>query len=165
MFGFGKKKVLPIGAAEKIAAAERMREAARLEMLQKTGGIQEAPSQTVPLAIVFGMAVIFALVLVESGNNPFSGWHPTGISSIDSLLVGSDIPSIMGDGDIDKLIVIMIRGIFYFLMAGLIPLFSLIIMRLTGKSLTPLVACWGVTIALPGICYFLVPFIMDLGGF
>jgi hypothetical protein len=165
MFGEKKKKTVPVGALDKFAVAQKMREDAQAEMLRKTGGIQELPSQTIPVTIVFVLSVVFALLLTDGGSNPFTGWHPTGIYTIDNILTGKDIASIAGDKDIDHLIVILIRGVAIFFMAGIVPLFSFIFLRLGGKNVTPLVACWGVSIVLPIVVFFLIPAVRSMGGF
>lgn len=168
MFGKGKYKA-PVGAAEKLAMAQKLRETIRAGALAG-GGKAKTYSQTTPVTIIFVLAVVIAMLMTDGSNSLLAGWHPTGLSSLDRLLTGSEIPHMTGDGDMDRLAVIFIRGGALFLFTGLFPLAALMTLRLSGGRLNPLIACWLMLVILPVALYFskdiLLPAISDiLSGF
>ena len=156
MFGFGEKKKVPPGAEEKYRVAEKMRELSRAEMQSRTdggsGGIHG--SQTIPIAVIFGLAVGFALFITEGSSINMSGLHLTGNAAVDGLLFGSGVPHFTGDADMDKLVVVFIRGMALFVMMGAAPFLAYLFCKSVGKNkVSPFVACWGATVFLP-IAYF-----------
>jgi len=141
-----------IGASAKLAAAERMRQAAHEEAEYNASG--KAVGQAIPVTIVFVMAVLLAMLPV---GDIFvtADWSLTGIDSVDQLLFGAEIQKFTGDADLDRLIAILVRGSALFLLTGVAPFFASVAARIFGKNrLNPFVACWGAFVALP-LLYFL----------
>lgn len=153
MFGKSKKPEI-IGAKNKIAVARQMRDRAMAEM-QAKGAEMKKQSQAVPVTVVYCLAVVFAMLVTDSGSNPFASLHPTGFSDIDRLLTGSGIPVIMGDRELDRLIVVLFRGFAFFLAGGFIPFLAFVVLRISDRArINPLVMCWGMLILVP-MAYYL----------
>ena len=153
---FEKKQEVPVGASAKIEAAERMKAKSRLDMLATSEG--QTASQTIPVTFVFALAVGFAMLAMDGSMINTAGWHPTGVGSVDQLLVGSAAQRFTGDAQIDKLIVAFIRGFALCLVTGIIPLFAAVVTRMGGKGkINPLVACWGMLIAVPMFGFLIGP--------
>jgi hypothetical protein len=163
---FKVKDKVPVGAKEKIAAAQRIREANRATMLQ--GGKARQYSQTIPVTIIFVLAVAIAMFVTDDGGM-LAGWRPTGIHTFDRILTGSEIPFITGDREMDRLVVVLIRGAAFFVAAGLIPLLALVLVKITTGRINSLVACWILIVAAPGLLYLwkdlLLPAFSDIVGF
>jgi len=137
-----------IGASSKRTAAERMRQAA------SDAGENNVPvsssSQIIPVTVIFVLAAGFAALLLEGARPGLSGWMPAGMHDIDQLLAGASVQKITGDADLDRLIVILVRGAALFLATGIVPFLAAAAARIVGKNrLNPFVACWGVLISLP----------------
>jgi hypothetical protein len=156
MFQFGKTKI-PTGARAKIELAKQMRAAGRYNVNQQGGGDTRYPSQTIAITLIFALAVILAFLLTGGSSNPLSGMHLTGISSVDSFVTGSDIPTFTGDPDQDRVITIMGRGLAFFALAGFVPLIAWALEHLFfNKIVMPLVLCWGVIVVMI-MLYLFVP--------
>lgn len=161
---FTKKPEEPklVGAIEKIAAAERMRNAAR-DDAEKAYGPSKG-GQTVPATIIFVLSVVFAFMTVDS--NPAGvGLHLTGVMSVDKTLFGPGIQPFTGSAETDMAIVALIRGFALFLLAGLPPLFASLASGMFGRGrISPFVASWGALIVLPMIIYPLREVLGSLAG-
>lgn len=157
MFGFGKKK-LPAGAREKIELAKKMRLEGRYNINQKGGGGDvRYPSQAIAITIIYVFTTLLAVLLTGGSGSPLSGMHPTGISSFDNFMTGSDIVSFTGNADEDKLITILGRGIGFLVLSGIIPLIAFALERLFFKNIVmPLVLCWGAIVVIM-ILYLCIP--------
>lgn len=158
---FNKKKEAPklVGASAKFAAVERMKRAAALE--RQRGAKAKASSQTIPVTIIFVLAVGVSMLLLG----------PTSISkaggfSIGQLLFASAAPGLTGDADIDRLIAILARGLAVFIVSAIAPLCGYVVVQASKKRLNPFIACWAVLLALPLVSYSfsdtLMPFIRSL---
>ena len=150
-----------VGASAKLAAAERMKNSKRMDSHDDSKN--QAFSQAIPATVVFVFCA--ALVVISSEGSFFNvgGWHPTGISNLDNLLVGSTPPHLVGDGDINRLLVILVRSFALFILSGIIPFMGLMATRMTGRGrLNPLVACWGAIIVLPLLSYVVQEVILPM---
>lgn len=137
-----------VGASDKFAAVERMRQAAALE---QGGGVvvkAQSGSQTVPVTIVFVLAVGLAMLLLS----PVSISQAGGFS-IGQLLFASAAPALIGDADMDRLVAILARGLAVFIVSAVIPLCGYILVQATKERLNPFVACWLALLALPLVLY------------
>jgi hypothetical protein len=159
MFGLGKKRI-PTGAKEKIELARQMKAAGKFNIGTNMGGGGDVhyPSQLIPITIVYVLATAMAMVLTDKGSNPLSGLNLTGNSTIDGLVSGTGNLTFTGDPDEDRLFTILGRGLAFFALTGLVPMFGLIFERLLfRRKVTPFVICWGVFVLLLLICLFLPP--------
>jgi len=142
MFGWGKKDTKLVGAQDKLALARQIKKTSKAN-LQCSNNQTQTASQTIPISIIFSVAVLLALFMIDGGGTALFGGHPTGIYKLDVLLTGSSIPSLIGDADLNRVIVIFIRGFAYFLLTGLAPFIAFLLISLIGKNrLNPFVACW-----------------------
>jgi len=158
MFWNKKKKISQlelVGASAKLAAAQRMRNSSRMDM-HNPDAKGQAHSQTIPVVITFVLCAVLTIILMEGSFINISSFHPTGINNLDSLLVGSQLHKFVSDSDVNRLIIIMIRSTFLFIMTGIIPLMGFIAsgMFKMGK-LNPFIASWTAIVALP-VLIFLV---------
>lgn len=169
MFGRNKKPEAPTGAREKIEAARKLREAGRYNINMSSGGDDiRYPSQMIPVAVVYGLATILAMLLTDSASSPLSGLHLTGVSSIDHFVTSTDIATITGDRDEDRLFTVLGRGAAFFVLTGLVPGIAYVIERFFFyKRVMPLIICWGVIVAVMLSYLFIpldqiIPFIRDM---
>ncbi len=142
LFGLGKKKPTLIGANDKLELAKRIREASKANMQFKQGKTLTA-NQTVPIVVIFAVSVALAFFLTDKGGSMFFGGLSTGFYKLDLLLMGPGIPSLIGDVEMNRVLVIFIRGFAYFLLTGLAPFIAFLFINVTGKnSVNAMVACW-----------------------
>ena len=142
MFERKKKETKIIGAREKIELAKRIKKASKANVYFDNNEVKIV-SQTVPVAVIFMVSVVLALFLTDKGGSAFFGGFSTGFYELDLLLVGPGIPSLIGDADINRVLVIFIRGFAYFLLTGLAPLIAFLFIKIIGKNrMNPIVACW-----------------------
>jgi hypothetical protein len=153
-----EKTKIPSGAKGKLDLAKKMRESGHYnDDNGGGGGDTRYPSQTVAITLIFALAVILGFLLTGGSSNPLAGTHFTGISSVDNFITGSDIATFTADPDQNKVLTIFGRGAAFFVLAGIIPLISLVLERLFFRQkVMPLVVCWGVTLVLM-IMYLFVP--------
>ncbi len=162
MFGENDKKQELVGASAKIEAAERMKAAGRIAAHQETAEGQSY-NQNVPALVVYVLAVLLVLMLMNSSDFNLSGWHLTGDRSIDSFLTGSTIPSFFGDKSIDTIILVFLRALVFSLFAGIVPLLGKMIAQLVPKdTINPFMACWAAVIAIPFLYVMFVSFLAPL---
>jgi hypothetical protein len=124
------------------------------EALEKAQGLDggRSGSPAIPATMVFVLCVIFAM-LIGDDTVFLSKLHLTGASEIDRYLTQAN-PTIMGDKDIDRLIVIFGRGLALFLVTGLVPLVSWVFSQMLGRQrIHPLVICWLVIAASSFLVY------------
>ena len=142
MFGWEKKKAKFVGAQDKLALAKQIKEYSKANIQFRNNETQTA-SQMVPVSIIFSVAVLLALFITDGRGAALFGGHPTGIYKLDLLLVGPSIPNLIGDTDINRVVVIFIRGFVYFLLTGLAPFIAFLFISLIGKNrVNSFVACW-----------------------
>ncbi|MCK5555806.1 MAG: hypothetical protein KAI76_06185 [Alphaproteobacteria bacterium] len=142
MFGWGKKDTKLVGAQDKLALARQIKESFKTN-IQLRNNATQTTSQTVPVMVIFMIAVGLAFFMTDGGGSALFGGHPTGIYKLDLLLVGSSIPNLIGDADINRVVVIFIRGFVYFLLTGLAPFIAFLFINLIGKNrVNSFVACW-----------------------
>lgn len=144
MFGFGGgKKQHLVGAAEKRLKAQQYKPEGFIK--SKREGTE---SQLVPVIMVYSLAVVFATILTQGVLESGAGIH-TGNSQLDRLLFGPGIPHLTATQDIDKVLVIFLRGTAIFLAGGLLPFCTYAWQRLVDRTRTNVyVSCWGVSIGL-----------------
>ena len=145
MFGFGKKDNKPalVGAAEKRLKAQKY--AKGFQVQSKREGKGEGP--VVGLAIVFGIAVIAAYVLTEGAIKKGLGFR-IGNPDLDKLLFGPGEPPLTGDSMMDYGLAIFLRGIFIFLLAGVIPGVAFMWKRMIDRAdMNDYRLFWGSSIA------------------
>ncbi len=150
-----KNQFLQDSMTGRAEAAKRMRQAAiaadasRYDLLFQTRG------QAIPVTLVYGISVIFAMFLVDA--EPPTASEGT---SIMKALFGPGIQAFTGEADMDRLIAILSRGAGIFLLTGLIPLMALVLTFLFSKRrLHPMTACWLALVLVP---LFLYPFVATL---
>jgi len=157
-----KDKKPPVGASAKMEAARKLKESGFFDRERRHGGgggsrnfsgEQSYPSQTIPITIVFVIAVIIALVL-SWGENPLAGLHITGIPSFDDFLTAS---TFTGDADMNKVLTLMGRGGVFFILAGIAPAIAIVLERtVLHRKVSPLVLCWGAILFCAAL-YLFVP--------
>src|SRR5690606_8182635 len=152
MFGFGKdKKPDLVGAKEKVLKAKKFNK--NYQVQSKKEGKPQSP--VVPAAIVFCISILFAFILTEGALKTGIGFR-IGNAGLDKLLFGPGQPSLTGGEDMDYGLSILLRGIVIFLLAGIIPLFTLMWQRLLDRAhMNVYVAFWGVSVAV-GLLYYLI---------
>jgi hypothetical protein len=156
MFGLGKTKI-PTGAREKIESAKRMRAEGRYKTNETGNGDTRYPSQTIPITIIFVLAVILSFIINLNNASPFTGMHITGIPSVDNFITGADVTAFTGDADEDKVFTLMGRGAVFFALTGFIPLLSFVLDRLIfNRRVMPVVVFWGVSMVMV-IFYLFIP--------
>jgi hypothetical protein len=144
MLGLGKDDA-PIGARAKIEQAKKMQASGRFNINQSGGGSTHYPSQTVPITLIYVLATLLSMMFTEGKSNPFSGMHITGYPLIDNFVTGNDIHRFTGDPDMDKAFTIMVRGLSFFVVAGIVPLLGFLAEKFFMKGkVQPFVICWGV---------------------
>ncbi|MBU6474670.1 MAG: hypothetical protein KGL10_00235 [Alphaproteobacteria bacterium] len=141
---------MPAGAQEKIENARRMREAGHFNVDihgKNIGSDTPYPSQTIPVTLIYAVAIIISMIVSDNGANPLSGMHLTGIHDIDNFVTGTGNTAFTGDPNEDHLISIFARGTAFFLLAGAAPLAAALLEHLLFKKrVMPLILCWGVII-------------------
>lgn len=152
MFGSNDDKSQKlVGAREKRDKAAQFRPHA-YEIKSKKEGREG--SKVVPLAVIYGIAVVFALILTEGVMDQKNIGIHTGNGAFDRMFFGPGIPSIMGSQETDRGIVIFLRGTMIFLAAGVLPLFTWLWQKIAdGARMNVYLAFWGVTIGLGMIWY------------
>jgi hypothetical protein len=157
MFGLGQKKAPPlVGAKEKLIAAQAARIRKTLAQAKAMGIGKEgrSASQAVPVTLIFVLSVLFAAVLTETGALGRLGWHISSNPNLNRLLLGSGIPDVTGDPDMDKLIVLFSRGGLIFVATGIFPFFGFILAKALDRKITPYTATWAMGIVLPLLYFF-----------
>lgn len=143
-----------VGAKEKIARAQMIKQGGGYGAVQsKREGRQ--PSPLIPVTIVFGIAAVFATILtqgpLQSGVN-----INTGSSALDKILFGPGIYNFTGLPETDMAIVIFLRALAMFIVAGIIPFVTHTWQRMLDRAhMNVYVTFWGVSIAL-GLIYYLI---------
>lgn len=143
-----------IGAKERLAKAKEF-----MHQQQAAGGLgrlkaQTEPEQVIPVLFVFCISTVLAFLLTI-GPLAQGVEFNTGSVQLNQLLFGPGFPEFMSDPDLDRLIAILVRGGAIFLLSGIIPLFSKILMKTFGEGHVGVyVMTWAVTVIL-AIAYYL----------
>lgn len=164
MFGFGKKNKKPalVGAAEKRLKAQKYAKGFKVESKREGKG----DSPVVGLAVVLGISIIAAYVLTEGAIKQGLGLR-VGNPDLDKLLFGPGEPTLTGDSMMDYGLAIFLRGIFIFLLGGIVPGAAYMWKRMIDRADMNLYRLfWGTSIT---ICVLfvlvqdsLVPLIKDI---
>lgn len=153
---FEKKQNTGIGATEKLAIAKRMREVAQ-EKIDRNAGVKQRPA--IPAAIIFALAVVLAVIITDGGIHFSGGLQVTGFPRFDQILAGINIPNTFGDGDVNRVVFMFVRGFSFFLLAGIPALLARILMRVFDqRGLSPYMAIWAANLLL-AIYYFIFIYI------
>ena len=141
MFGLGKggdKAPVLTGAKEKLERARMARGGGPAEGEKK--GKRTHPA--VAIIAIYVMSVASAYTVAQNVRGGLN-LH-TGFTGLDNLLFGSSTPNYTGNGDIDTGILMLIRGGFFCLAAGVLPFFSLLWQRLVDNAhMNPYRVFWG----------------------
>lgn len=156
MFG-GKKdgeNPIVVGAKEKIRKAQMLKQGRNvMEVTSKREGKES--SQLVPITIVYGISVIFALILTQGPLQSGAGIS-SGNPALDKALFGPGYPVFTGAVDTDMMIAVFIRGTAIFLVGGIIPFFTRFWQVFLDRArMNVYVGFWGVSVSL-GLIYYLV---------
>ncbi len=146
---FNKKKQ-PAGASEKVENARRMIKEGYFDVNapSKGGGKASYPSQTIPVAAIYFIAIVISIVISSNNANPLSGLHITGIPALDSFITGTNTLGVTGNPQEDNLISIFAPGTALFFLAGFAPIIAALLERLLLKyKVMPLIICWFVIMA------------------
>jgi hypothetical protein len=154
MFGIGKDEEKPrlVGAKEKIARAQAIKRGSNTIESKSEGKKPWAPT----VLMIYIMACILAYVLMigvmkTSGLNIATGW-----GNFDRLMFSAGVPSFMGNELYDTIIGSMLRGLVFFLAAGILPFVTLVWIRAIDRpNMNPYLAFWGTTIGATMV-FFLV---------
>ncbi len=155
MFGNDKNKVQKlVGAKEKREKAMQFKAQSGYDIRSKKEGKDD--SKILPLAVIYGLAAILALIMSEGVlKNSNLGIH-TGNGSFDRLFFGPGYPAFTGSQEMDLGIVVFIRATLIFLLAGILPLLTYLWQKISdGARANIYLTFWGVTIAL-GFLYYLI---------
>lgn len=153
MFGSGKKGGEPIvGARKKLEQARNYQKKYGNDFDIKSKREGKEPNPALAIVVVWAMAVGLAALMSNSIYK--SGMGVKTDTPIGKLLFGPGDPSFGGSPDVDRLIVMLGRGTILFLLAGLVPLFSLMWQQVIDRAqLRPHLAVWASSITL-AIIYF-----------
>lgn len=132
-----------IGAKEKRDTAQRLRDG-DLAVKSKKEGPQQGHLSSVIFVLV--ISTVLAWFVTERSLITGPGYHPTGAPALDDFLAGSGVPDITGNGAADYWLLIVLRGIFVTLMAGLVPFFTWAFVTITDRVKGNFyITCWGVS--------------------
>jgi len=154
-----------VGASAKLAAAERMRQQDRLkkEVGDNSDAFGQCYSQTVPFTAGFIVAALIAIMNMGGGIIDLTGLSLTGSRSFDGFLFGTDVPYILGNNDVDQILVIFIRAFLYCLIAAVIPGIGYGLAQIGNKGqVSPYTACWGAMLLSPFVYWVLTSFIVPI---
>ncbi len=164
--GFRKKEEKKyIGAKDKMLAARKARFEGGDNITSKIEGPQ--PTESMPIMLIFVASCLLAYILTDNYMVDSSLISPTGIVEIDKMIGGPGVPAVTGMSEIDYGIIIFIRGLFIFILAGIIPLLTRIYINMVDKARTNvLVRVWG-TIVTTGLFAFglttsIIPLIKEI---
>lgn len=164
MFGFGKKDNKPalVGATEKRLKAQKY--AKGFQVQSKREGKGDSP--VIGVAVVFCISIIAAYVLTAGAIKQGLGFR-IGNPDLDKLLFGPGEPALTGDSMMDYALAILMRGIFIFLVAGVIPGVAFMWKRLVDRAhMNDYRLFWGTSIAVSVLFILiqdsLVPLVKDI---
>jgi hypothetical protein len=162
---FSKESKPPlVGAKEKREKALKFDPRAQIK--SKREGKETSP--LVLAVMVYGVAAVLATLLTEGPFKDSGFGFQTGINLIDQYILAGGVPSVTGSPDTDLIILILLRGLALFLVAGVIPFATFISQKIFDKvSANVYFAFWGTTLSL-GVIYYgavaLLPVIMEIIG-
>lgn len=170
MFGFGKSRnPQVVGAKQKMTRARQIQFGpGGQEVVSKREGGGE--NLMIPVGIVYALACLLAMVLTEGALMKGAGIHFFSSNpKWDTIFFGPGIPQVYGEGDVNRLVVIMLRGTGIFAVAGILPFLSRVWNSLRDAAKVNLyVSFWGTTIAAPLIYIivkdFLWPLLLSMAG-
>jgi hypothetical protein len=144
MFGFKKKKALPVGAKAKVQAAQDLRRQGGDDV--KSGHKGKGQDDTVPVVIaIYGLACALSLLLMQFTWPQGPSFHlPDPV--LDRMVLKMPPPPMVGDKDMDVIAAMFMRGLVFFFLAGITPgltkLIALVFRR--GKKNAPIWMFWMV---------------------
>lgn len=149
MFGNNNKPTL-VGAKAKREAAKNFDPAYQIK--SKREG--KAPSAIVPVAAIYAISVIFAMILTEGPMKAGLGIH-TGHTGFDQAMFGPGIPTFTGSAETDRGIAIFLRGTMIFLLGGILPALTWAWQKLVDSSrMNVYLSFWCVSTG-AGLVYYL----------
>ena len=161
MFGGGKDKQKLVGAKEKIMKAKMLKSGRLSDHIETKGEGKKPWIATVVLIYILAVALAY-LLQVGIWRNTGLGWH-TGMDGFDRLMFEGGVPSITGEQDQDFIIVPLLRGLIFFLTGGLMPVCTLLWIRLRDNpNMNPFLAFWGVSVGSFFAFFFLRDFFWPL---
>jgi len=165
MFGFGKKNDKPalVGAAEKRLKAQKYSKGFQVQ--SKREGKGNGPAMG--LAIVYGLSVLAAYIFTEGPIKQSGLPFRIGNAGLDKLLFGPGEPSLTGDGGMDYVLCILLRGLAIFVVAGIVPGAAWLWQRAIDRSdLNVYRTFWGTAVVLAALGTLvgdsLVPLVKDM---
>ncbi len=149
MFGGDKNNRL-VGAKEKHEKSLKFKPGNFTVKSKREG---KNPSPIIPLAVIYGIAVILAMFLTEGPFKEGVGLR-TGNGTFDSTFFGPGIPSFTGTPDTDRGIAVFLRGTLLFLLGGFLPLCTYLWQKLVDNArMNVYMGFWGVTLGLALLYY------------
>jgi hypothetical protein len=156
------KEKPPVGASAKMEAARKLKESGFFDRERRGGGgarnfggEHSYPSQLIPVTIIFVIGVLIALFISWSDANPLAGLHITGIPLFDNFMTSSTPTAFTADPDVSKVLTLMLRGLAFFILAGIAPAIAFVLERTAfHKKVPPLLLCWGAILVTAGLCLF-----------
>ncbi|TVQ81872.1 MAG: hypothetical protein EA357_11480 [Micavibrio sp.] len=160
---FGKPKEKPrIGATAKRMQAEMISRKRRGEDVKGHAGKQSVSG---PVTLIFLLSVGMAFLMTEQGvyDRYAHMFRITKQPMIDQFITGPGVPHITGTVMADMFLVSITRGLFLFLLAGVVPYLVYLWAKMTDRMQGNLyVMHWGCIISLPFTLYVLLGFIFPL---
>lgn len=150
---FNKKKDKPlVGAtAKRMAAYAAAKDRKDEEVKANSGNKQEIFGAA---AVIYMFSVAFAFLLTRAGVYEVYARDITGNFTIDQLIIGPGVPSIIGDTTFDMVLVSLTRGLALCLAAGVLPFMARTYMRVTDKMQSnPYIVHWGTFVIVPFAWY------------
>lgn len=150
---FGKDKNRPLVGA-KLKREQAMKFKPNFQVESKREGKERSP--IIPLAVIWGIAVILALILTEGPLKTAGLNFHSGNARFDGIFFGPGIASFTGNPESDRGIVIFLRGTLIFLLAGILPALTWLWQKLLDRAqMNVYLAFWGTTITVV-LLYYLI---------